>query len=355
MNSWLAFLILISILVFFHELGHFLVAKWCKVGVETFSIGFGPKIIKKKFGETLYCISALPLGGYVKMVGEQKKSSVAPGDIARSFTHKKLYQKSLIVAAGPLFNFLLSILIFFAIFQISGLFFYKPIIGQVSDNSPALRAGIKPGDVIKEINGVKIEFWNDIHVQVEKSGGSMLEILLERGKRKVATSLKPELMAYKNSFHEDKTRYIMGVTVSGEKTHISLNPFQAIYYSLQENWKITELTIVSVWKMIAGSVPSDELGGPIRIAQLAGREAEKGVTNFAYFIALISINLGIINLLPVPVLDGGHLMFFAVEAVTGREVSESVREKANQVGIFLLVLLMIFAFYNDIIQQINGG
>ena len=355
MNPWLAFLILIAILVFFHELGHFLVAKWCKVGVETFSIGFGPKIFKKKIGETLYCISVIPLGGYVKMVGEEQGKTISSEDISRSFTHKKLYQKSLIVAAGPIFNFLLSILIFYVIFQISGIYFLKPIIGEVTDNSPAKAAGIKSGDIVKEINGQNIESWNDLSIQVDTSNGKALEILLERNDSKVAVFLKPELKDYKTIFNEDKKRYLIGVTASGDKVHVALNPVKALWYSLEKNWQIAELTVISVWKMITGNVSADNLGGPIRIAQMAGQQAEEGVANFAFFIALLSINLGIINLFPIPVLDGGHLMFFAIEAVTGKEVSEKIREKANQFGIAVLVLLMIFVFYNDIVQQIKGG
>ncbi len=355
MNPWLAFLILIAILVFFHELGHFLVAKWCKVGVETFSIGFGPKIFKRKIGETTYCISVIPLGGYVKMVGDEQGKTIDPEDISRSFTHKKLYQKSAIVAAGPIFNFLLSIVIFYIIFQISGVYFLKPIIGKVTDNSPAYTAGMKSGDIIKEINEHKIESWNDLSLQVDASKGNTLEILLERNNSKVALSLKPELTDYKTIFNEDKKRYVIGIIASGDKVHVSLNPVKALWYSLEKNWQIAELTVISVWKMIAGKVSADNLGGPIRIAQMAGQQAEEGLANFAFFIALLSINLGIINLLPVPVLDGGHLMFFAIEAVTGKEVSEKIREKANQFGIVVLVLLMIFVFYNDIVQQIKGG
>jgi len=355
MNPWLAFILLIAILVFFHELGHFLVAKWCKVGVETFSIGFGPKIFKKKFGETVYCVSAIPLGGYVKMVGDEPGKEILPEDISRSFTHKKLYQKSAIVAAGPVFNFLLSIIILYVIFQVSGVYFLKPVIGKVTDTSPAYKVGIKSGDVVKEINGNMIESWNDLSINVDSSKGDTLEILLERDTKKVAVIVKPELTDYKTIFNEDKKRYVIGVMASGERVHVKLNPIKAMGYSLAKNWQIAELTVISVWKMVAGKVSADNLGGPIRIAQMAGQQAEEGVASFAFFIALLSINLGIINLLPVPVLDGGHLMFFAIEAVTRKEVSEKIREKANQFGIVALMLLMAFVFYNDIVQLIKGG
>jgi regulator of sigma E protease len=352
MNSGLAFFVLICILVFFHELGHFLVAKWCKVGVETFSIGFGPKIFKKKFGETVYCISAIPLGGYVKMIGEEHGKAIADEDISRSFTHKKLYQKSAIVAAGPIFNFLLSILIFYVIFQISGIYFLKPIIGEVTDNSPAKTAGIKPGDIIKEINGQKIESWDDLSIKVNKSDGEKLEILLERNGSRVAVSIKPEHTDYKTILNEDKKRYVIGVIAADERVHINLNPFQAFWYSLEKNWQITQLTVISVWKMINGDISAKEnLGGPIRIAEIAGQAADQGVESFAFVIAMLSISLGIINLFPVPVLDGGHLMFFAIEAITRKEVNENIRGKANQFGVAFLLLLMSFVIYNDIVHS----
>ncbi|MCP3900482.1 MAG: RIP metalloprotease RseP [Desulfobacteraceae bacterium] len=357
MNSVLALLILICILVFFHELGHFLVAKWCKVGVETFSIGFGPKIFKKKYGETIYCISAIPLGGYVKMVGEEQGATVSPEEISRSFTHKKLYQKSLIVAAGPVFNFLLSILVLYIVFQISGASYLKPVIGEVTENSPAYKAGIQSGDIVKEVNSKKIKAWSDFSLLVDASKGEKLEILFERSnEKKIAVSIKPELTNYKTIFKEDKKRYVIGVRASGENVHESLNPIQAFKYSLDINWYIVKMTVISIGKMINGDISFKEnVGGPIKIAQAAGKAAKQGVTDFVFLLAGLSISLGIINLFPIPVLDGGHLMFFAIEAVTGKQTSEKIREKANQVGIFVLVLLMIFVFYNDIVQLIKGG
>jgi len=354
MINILSLLVIIAILVFFHELGHFLFAKWCKVGVETFSIGFGPKIFKKKFGETVYCISAIPLGGYVKMVGEEHGKTIAPEDISRSFTHKKLYQKSLIVAAGPIFNFLLSILSLYILFQVSGVYFYKPIVKAVTDNSPAYKAGIQSGDIVREINGQKIESFSDMQFQVHESNGEEINILFERKGRKIATRLKPEVRDYETIFKEIKKGYLIGVERSDEKVLVRLNPIQALGHSLKSNWFIIKMTVIAVGKMINGEISFKEnVGGPVKIAMEAGKAAKNGIVDFISLLAGLSISLGMINLFPVPVLDGGHLMFFAIEAVTRREVNEKIREKANQFGIAVLVLLMIFVFYNDIVQLIK--
>ena len=355
MSSVLAFIIVIGILVFIHELGHFLVAKWCRVGVETFSLGFGPKIVQKRIGETVYCISAIPLGGYVKMVGEEQGKAISKEDVPRSFSHKKLYKKFMIVAAGPVFNFLLAILIFYFLYQFSGMYLVKPVVGEVSKGTPASEAGIKPGDAIREINGNPVESWSDMAGLIMQSNGSDLKVLLERDGDRIFVTLTPELREAKNKFQEREKRYMIGVAAAGEVLHKPLNPIQAMKVSLEKNWDIVKLTIVSVGKMINGSISTDNLGGPIMIAQMAGEQAEAGAQNFAFFLALLSINLGIINLFPVPVLDGGHLMFFTIEAFTGKEVSEAVREKANQVGVALLVLLMVFVFYNDIVRIVNNG
>ncbi len=354
MNSLLAFIIVIGVLVFFHELGHFLVAKLCGVGVDTFSLGFGPKILRKKGRETEYCISAIPLGGYVKMVGEEKGTTLPPEDISRSFSHKKLYQKSLIVAAGPFFNFFLAILIFYIIYQFSGVYLLKPVVGDVTKGSPAYQAGIQKGDRVHKIDGKRITSWGDLAGIISSSDGEALDILIQRDGRVTAVTLRPELKEAETIFKETRKRYMIGIAASGETFHRKVNPIEAVGLSCRKNWEIVKLTVISVAKMIDGTVSTKHLGGPIMIAQMAGEQAEAGVINLAFFIALLSINLGIINLFPVPVLDGGHLLFFSIEAVTGREVSDTVREKANQFGIAVLVLLMIFVFYNDIARLVNG-
>jgi len=354
-NSLVAFVIVLGILVFFHELGHFLVARFFGVGVETFSLGFGPKIYQRRMGFTQYCISLIPLGGYVKMVGEEPGAPLAESDIPLSFNHKKLYQKILIVAAGPLFNFLLAFLIFYAIFQFSGLYFVKPVVGEVGPNSPAQVAGMATGDVVVAIDGKPVTSWDDMVTLIGETSGEVLAIQVERDGRDHLFQVLPETRMSKNIFGEEIKRFMIGVAASGDVTHISLNPFQALWHGGLRTWEISRLTVLSVVKIFQGSVAADSLGGPIMIAQMAGKQAKAGVASFFFFIAMLSVNLGIINLFPVPVLDGGHIVFFCYEAVTGKPASEKFHEQANRLGMGLLMALMVFVFYNDIIRIFNGG
>mgnify|MGYP002640295606 FL=1 len=354
-HSAIAFIIVIGILVFIHEFGHFVAARLCGVGVEVFSLGFGPKIFKKKVGRTQYCLAAIPLGGYVKMVGEEPGADIDLEDVDSSFTHKSLLQKFIIVAAGPFFNFFLAIFIFYVLYQFSGVYLAKPIVGEVMEDSPAISAGIKAGDVIKEINQTKIESFEDISRIIGASKGEQLEIIVERDGRFKGLMLFPVLKPGKNVFGEEIKKYVIGIVGAGESMHKSLNPFAAMWRSLKDTYGLIKLTLLSVVKMISGSVSADNLGGPLMIAQMAGEQAKAGVMNFAWFIALLSVNLGIINLFPIPVLDGGHLLFFGIEAVTGKSVSDKLREKLTQFGAAVLVALMVFVFYNDIVRMINGG
>ena len=354
-HSAIAFIIVIGILVFIHEFGHFIAARLCGVGVEVFSLGFGPKILKKRIGRTQYCLAAIPLGGYVKMVGEEPGASIDPDDENASFTHKSLWQKTIIVAAGPFFNFLLAIFIFYVLYQFSGIYLAKPIVGKVIEDSPALSAGIMPGDVIKEINKTKIESFEDISRIISAGKGEQLNIIVDRDGRFKTLILSPVLKPDKNVFGEEIEKYVIGIAGAGESFHKSLSPFAALLRSFKDTYGLIKLTLLSVGKMISGSVSADNLGGPLMIAQMAGEQAKAGIMNFAWFIALLSVNLGIINLFPIPVLDGGHLLFFGIEAATGKEVSNKLREKLVQFGAAVLVALMVFVFYNDIVRMINGG
>lgn len=343
-----AFVIVLGVLIFFHELGHFLVARLTGVGVHTFSLGFGPRIFGKRIGRTDYRISAIPLGGYVKMVGEEPGADIDPADKSCSFTHKHVFKRMLIVAAGPLFNFLLAFLIFYGIFQFSGMFILQPTIGKVQTGKPAEIAGLKAGDRILSIEDTKIESWDDMAALITESKGRELSFTIARGDRTLNVHIRPEPDVAKNIFGEDIERYVIGIAAAGEVFQKKLNPMAAFSESVHQTYKISELTLVSVIKMIQGTVSAKTLGGPIMIAQMAGEQAQAGAVNLLFFIALISINLGILNFLPIPVLDGGHLLFFAIEAVTGKPVSLRVREIAQQIGIFILISLMIYAFYNDI-------
>lgn len=355
-HSLFAFVVVLGILVFVHELGHFLFARFFGVGVETFSLGFGPKIYKRTVGLTEYCISIIPLGGYVKMVGEDPKEAIDAINVDLSFTHKKIFQKAMIVFAGPLFNFLLAFLIFYTIAQFSGMYILKPVVGSVGENTPAKAAGILAGDTVKAVQGKTVESWDDMVDIIGNSTGEPLEIVISRNGEVISIKVIPKLKVVKNIFGENTNKYMIGISAkSGEVEHIPLNPFEALTEGIRQTWNISSLTVLSVVKIFQGTVPTNTLGGPIMIAQMAGQQAKEGIVNLAFFIAMLSINLGIINLFPVPVLDGGHLLFFGLEAITGKAASDKVREKANQVGIALLVALMVFVFYNDIVRIFNGG
>ena len=343
-----AFAVVLGVLIFFHELGHFLVARLFGVGVEKFSLGFGPRLIGKKIGITDYRISAIPLGGYVKMIGEEPDAVVDPADIPLSFTHKHVLKRILIVAAGPLFNLLLAGVIFFGIFQVSGLFILKPSIGRVQAGSPAQKAGLKQGDLIIAIDNLPLESWDIMSKRIKDSGGKPLGLTVRRGNSDFKTRVIPGVKIIQNIFGEDKQRYVIGITASGDFLTKDLNPFEALTESVIQTYKVTRLTILSIVKLLQGTVSTKTLGGPIMIAEMAGRQAKEGFSSLVFFIALLSINLAILNFLPIPVLDGGHLLFFFIEALIGRPVNTRMREIAQQVGIFILILLMVFVFYNDI-------
>ncbi|MEW6671457.1 MAG: RIP metalloprotease RseP [Thermodesulfobacteriota bacterium] len=347
-TSIFAFIIVLGVLISIHELGHFLVARMFGVGVEKFSLGFGPRIFGKKIGITDYRISAIPLGGYVKMVGEEPDSEVDPADIPISFTHQHVFKRILIVAAGPIFNLLLAAVVFFMIFLISGTYILKPAIGKVQKDTPAARAGFKANDLIVAIDNVAVKSWDEMSELISTSGGKILAVSVRRGDSELAFNVQPQLKTTQNIFGEDIQRYVIGITASGDGYSQRLNPLEAFVESVAQTYHVTRLTIVSIFKLIIGSISSKTLGGPLMIAEMAGQQAKQGAANLVFFIALLSINLAVLNFLPIPVLDGGHLLFFFIEAVIGRPVNTRMREIAQQVGIFVLILLMVYVFYNDI-------
>jgi regulator of sigma E protease len=344
----ISFVVVLGVLIFVHEFGHFLLAKLVGVGVEKFSLGFGPRIVGRKIGMTDYMISAIPLGGYVKMVGESPGNEVDYSLLSLSFSHKSLFKRSLIVLAGPVFNLLLAVLIFFVFFLVSGLPILQPEVGEVQEGMPAHEAGICPGDRIVSIDANPVTRWEEMADLINQSSGRPLSIEVLRDDRTVLVKVTPKQLSSQNLFGELIEKYVIGITASGAVTVQKLNIFQSAAYGVTQAWQIAELTVLAIGKIIAGTLSPKNLGGPIMIAQLAGQQAEAGIVNFIFFIALLSVNLGIINLLPIPVLDGGHLLFFLIEAVTRRPLNHKMREVAQQVGIFVLILLMIFVFYNDI-------
>jgi len=351
MNSLLAFIVVLGVLIFFHELGHFLIARIFGVGVEIFSLGFGPRILGKKTGITDYRISAIPLGGFVKMVGEEPDAKIKPHEISLSFTHKHVFKKILIVAAGPVFNFFLALIIFIALFYIYGVMVLKPVVGEVNENGAANIAGLRKNDHVQSINGNFITSWDEMARLIESSKGQSLDISFIRDETVMTVKVVPELKVTKNIFGEDTKRYMIGIASAGDVFFRKLNISQAVFESASQVYKISKLTLISLVKMLQSTISAKEnLGGPIQIAQMAGKFYNEGIANFIAFIGFLSITLAIINFFPIPVLDGGHILFFTIELITGRPVNIKVREIAQRAGIFILVLLMIFVFYNDIMR-----
>jgi len=340
-------IVLLGVLIFVHEFGHFLAARIGGVGVLKFSLGFGPKIIGKKIGETEYVLSCIPLGGFVKLLGESDGESLAPEDEKRSFSKQPVWKRMLIVFAGPCFNFLLAILIFVVIF-IYGVPNLTADIGEIQKESAASAAGLQPGDKIISIDGKTISGWGDVRVIIAEGKGKEVEIVVERGMEKKSISITPRLAKSKNVFGEEIPSYLIGISPSGKVALERKNPWDALLAAGEKTWEISKLTVVALVKMLEGTISPRTLGGPIFIAQVAGAQVKEGIVPFLLFMALLSINLGVINLFPIPVLDGGHIMFYAVELVLRREISAKVKEIAQQIGFALLVMLMIFVIMIDI-------
>ncbi len=353
-GSILAFVVVLGVLIFFHELGHFLLAKLFGVGVEKFSLGFGPRLLGRTVGRTDYRVSAIPLGGYVKMVGEEPDAEIDPQDLACSFTHKHVVKRILIVAAGPVFNLLLAVLIFFMLFMVSGRYVLEPVIGSVQEDMPAAAAGLRKGDRITAVNGESVATWDAMSERIKGSGGRPVQIRVRRDGETFEAEIAPKMTTTENLFGEEVQRRVIGITAGGSYHTEEMGLFRSLGQSVVQTYRVAELTVVSIVKLIQGTLSTDTLGGPIMIAQMAGEQAEEGMSNLIFLIALLSVNLAILNILPIPVLDGGHLLFFTIELITGRPVNTRIREIAQQAGLFVLMMLMIFVFYNDIVRILTS-
>lgn len=345
-------LIGLGILIIIHELGHFLLAKRTGVGVLTFSIGFGPRLLGRKVGDTEYLLSAFPLGGYVKMVGEDPEEEVKEVDIQRSFSHQRLGKRAAIVAAGPIFNLLLAVVVFIWIFMSYGVPVLSTRVAGVEPNSPAARAGIQKGDRIIGVDGQALQKWEELSSRIKESQGRALSLRLQRDSQETEITVQPIKKEARNIFGELKESWAIGIAseVSIEKS----NPLLAVGQAFYKTGEYSVLTLVALYKMVKGDVSPKNLGGPLLIAQMAGQQAREGLGSFLFFVAILSVNLGVLNLLPIPVLDGGHLLFFLIEWILGRPVELKHRERAQQIGVFILVLIMIYAFYNDISRFFDG-
>jgi regulator of sigma E protease len=347
-------IVVLGVLIFVHELGHFLVAKWSGVTVLKFSLGFGPRVFGIKRGDTEYLLSLIPLGGYVKMLGEDPDDDVTQEQLEGSFASQPVLKRMAIVLAGPLSNLSLAIVIFALVYAFSGIPMLTTEIGAVSGDSPAEQAGILTGDKVLTINGKTMDSWDELSTTIEEHGENPLSLRVQRGEEVMDVMVTPKVTEIKNLFGEPIKRPVIGVSASGKLSVREVNPLYAGYYSLLQTWNLSKLFFLTVVKLIERVVPLQTLGGPILIAQMAGQQASEGLLNLIYFTALISVNLAILNLLPIPVLDGGHLLFFIIEAILGRPVALKKIEIAQKVGMFLLLVLMVVVFYNDIMRLLPG-
>ena len=356
------FLFVLTLVVFFHELGHFLVARWTGVSVKTFSIGFGPELFGFNDREgTRWKISAIPLGGFVRFFGDENEASAPdrdaltqmdPADRARSFAGKGVAARAAIVAAGPIANFALAIVIFTMIFSIYGREVMTPRVDSVLPDSPAAVAGFQPGDVVESINGSKVSSFSDLQQLISLSADTSLVVVVHRGDQEVTLSVRPKLTETKVFGHTQRIA-MLGVSRSTNGAGVVTEHYsvpQAAWVATQETASITGHTLSYLLSVIVGRQPADQIGGPIQVATVSAEVATLGFTALINLAAILSISIGLINLFPVPMLDGGHLLFFAIEAIRGKPLSERVQEIGFRVGFAAVLMLMIFATWNDIIH-----
>tara|TARA_B100000242_G_scaffold191494_1_gene137911 strand:- start:781 stop:1893 length:1113 start_codon:yes stop_codon:yes gene_type:complete len=358
----LPFLILILIVVFIHEYGHYYFAKKYGVGVTDFSIGFGKEIFgwKDKSG-TRWKICWIPLGGYVKFFGDRNVYSQADQekilekynkeDREKLFVCKPIYQRALIVFGGPLANFLLALVIFFSIYTFVGKDFTPAVINEVQKDSPAMIGGLKENDIILEIDGNTVESIMDVSKFITMSSDEIISFRVKRSYDEFLLKIKPDLVEGVDNLGNKINKRMVGIKLgayNNEINHIKLGPAQAIFHAAHEVYYVSVSSLKYIGNMIIGKADTSQLGGPIRIAKISGQVAEFGILAFISMTAYISISLGLINLFPIPMLDGGHLMFYAFEKVLGRPLSQKTQEGFFRIGMFLLLTLMFFTTFNDL-------
>lgn len=343
------FLIILSVVVFVHEFGHYWVARRNGVRVEVFSIGFGPELFGWTDSRgTRWKFSVVPLGGYVKMLGEEEGPAAAEAAPPDSFTAKSVWQRMAIVAAGPLANFLFAVLVFAALFVFVGKPYAPPVVGDVLPGSPAAEAGLQPGDRILAVDGEPVDSFEDLQLVVRDSPGVPLVFTVERDGRTLELTVVPELREIETRLGTVRIGMI-GVTSRGLE-YRRLGPATALLEAVAETGRMVAATVHAIAQMIAGTRGTEELGGPVRIAQMSGEIAQQGLLPALWFAAVLSLNLGLVNLFPIPMLDGGHLLLYVIEAVRGRPLSERAQEIAFRIGLAVVLTLMLFATLNDLRQ-----
>jgi len=362
LNYIIPFFVLILVVVFIHEYGHYYFAKRFRVGVTDFSIGFGKEMFgwNDKSG-TRWKICMIPLGGYVKFFGDRNVYSQADNekiikeyskeDQKKLFVLKPLYQRALIVFGGPLANFLLAIIIFFSIYTFAGKDFTPAIINEVQKNSPAMVAGLKDNDIVVSIDGNKVKSIMEVSKFIMMSTDEFINFTVNRYDQELIFKVKPKIVEGEDSLGNKVNKRMVGIKLGAYNNvvnHVKLGPVKALFYAVNEVYYVSVSSLKYIGSMIRGSGDSSQLGGPIRIAKISGQVAEFGILPFISLMAYISISLGLINLFPIPMLDGGHLMFYGIEKVLGRPLSQKVQEGFFRIGLFLLLSLMFFTTFNDL-------
>jgi regulator of sigma E protease len=357
------FLFVLSLVVFFHELGHFLVARWCGVRILVFSIGFGPEIVgfNDRYG-TRWKIAAIPLGGYVKFFGDENAASMPDAERlagmdesekSQSFVFQPVAKRAAIVVAGPMANFLLAIIIFAGIFMLYGKQSMTARVDTVQADSAAAAAGFQPGDLVVAINGGAIGDFADMQRVVSESAGEPLTITVDRRGTQVVLKATPALKEIKDNFGNVHRIGILGITRSTAAEDLKFQPVpppQALWMGVQETWFVIDRTLSYIGGVVVGREAADQLGGPIRIAQMSGQVATAGFVALIHLAAVLSVSIGLLNLFPIPLLDGGHLLFYSIEALRGRPLSERAQEVGFRIGLAIVLMLMIFATFNDIVH-----
>lgn len=351
----LAFLFVLSGVVFVHELGHFLVARWCGVRVLAFSIGFGRELfgfVDKRGTRWKFCL--IPLGGYVKMLGDEDVASARPDqkavadDPRHAFPTQPVWARMAIVAAGPAANMIFAILVYGAVFMTVGQPTTRPIVGQVLPQSAAEEAGLKSGDRFVSIDGKAITRFEQVRQLTQLSIDRVMQVTVDRSGRQLTIPVRPRVVERADRFGDVERTPLIGVTASGETVLDRQGPFTALASATQVTGSIVKDTFVAIGQMVRGVRGSDEIGGPIRIAEASAHAAAAGLLPLITMMAFLSVNLGLINILPIPLLDGGHLLFYAFEVVRGRPLPERIQDFGLKIGVGLVGALMIFATWNDI-------
>ena len=351
--SLMSAIVLLGVIIFVHELGHFLFAKLMGVRVVKFSLGFGPKLIGKQLGDTEYRISAIPLGGYVKMLGETPGEELSDAEKPFAYNVQAVWKRFVIVFSGPLFNILCAVVIFFFVFVI-GLPVLMPEIGEVMQDTPAEKAGLMTNDRIVRIDATPITKWEEMTEMIHENPGKTLTLEIQRDSRILSIPIVPERKTVPDIFGESREIGLIGIKPSGSTFIERSTVLEAVTDSIVRTGEMCVLTVVSIVKLIQRVIPMDTVGGPILIVQLAGEQASRGVMNFFIFMAIININLGVLNLLPIPILDGGHLMFLGIEAIRKKPLNERVLAVSQRIGLALLLTLLAVVLYNDVMRLITG-